>query len=508
MKSVPVITSPTLISGPRMAKQSALQGEILTDFAGLEALSDDWERLRAAGRRPEAFQRFGWSRAAWRALGQGRSLVTVVVRSGDEVVGLLPLSLEGRRLTWLATIQSDYNDLLADASDAGSVLAAAFDALLEPGAPDWRDCILEHVPADGNLPAAAASLPMHLRSRVTSGWLTPCPTLIIGDDREAALQPLIRKSSLKRHTKKLSKLGEVTFRHIEDRDEARSHLPTFFHQHIRRRAMAHDSSQMLLDEQRAFYEALVEELDPATTLRFGVLELDGRPVAYHFGFQSDRKLIWYKPAFDVDLWDEGPGEVLVRELLLYCLASGVREFDFTIGAVGFKERFANVVRLNETITFHRPPAAALARRPVVVGRDFAVRRPRVRGWFRDGRELAEQVLPERSPQKPERERRVRGDGDLAVRDGSLGDLADLSVFHPEEISADDLHAARKRIKAGDRLLVGTRDGEISHFAWLGQQRDGSPPVVHDRWVSPAHREDDEAMAALLAQAAEARGRPG
>ncbi len=467
---------------------SDLRAEIVTDFSRLEALAGDWERLREAGRRPEAFQTFGWARAAWRTLEPERTLATVVVHAGGEVAGVLPLTLEGRTLGFLASRQSDYNDLLADPASAAVVLEVALDALLAPDAPAWRECSLQNVPQDSNLAVSLRSLPWRLRARFVSGWFIPCPTLVIEGDRDEVLRPLIGKNSLKRHQKKLARRGEVSFRHIEDREEARSHLPTFFQQHIRRRAMAHDVSQMLDPEQRAFYEALVEELDPASTLRFGVLEVDGRPVAYHFGFQSDRKLIWYKPAFDIDLWDDGPGEVLVRQLLIYCQTADVREFDFTIGAVGFKSRFANEVRLNQTVTVHRSPAPALARRSLVAGRDWIVRRPRVRGWFREGKAHADRVLALRPRRGARRHHEAVGGAPgadaIAVREGSLGDLADLNVFYPSEVSPDDLHLARRRFKDGHQLFLGTQGEAVTQYAWLGDGR------IDDHWVAPARRGDE------------------
>ena len=114
---------------------------------------------------------------------------------------------------------------------------------------------------------------------------------------------MLAKDSLKRHQAKLQKKGKIAFRHLEDRDEIREHMVTFYIQHIRRRAMAGDPSRFLDPAERVLYEALVEELDPTRTLRFAVLELNDRPIAYHFGFEFDGKFIWYKPTFDVALWD-------------------------------------------------------------------------------------------------------------------------------------------------------------------------------------------------------------
>ena len=104
----------------------------------------------------------------------------------------------------------------------------------------------------------------------------------------------------------MRRLGSLRFYHLEDRGEIRRHLPRFFDQHILRRALAGGRSHFLVAENRLFYEHLIDGLDPSRELRFGVLELDGRPLAYHLGFEVNGRFTWYKPSFDVDYWDLSP----------------------------------------------------------------------------------------------------------------------------------------------------------------------------------------------------------
>jgi CelD/BcsL family acetyltransferase involved in cellulose biosynthesis len=147
----------------------------------------------------------------------------------------------------------------------------------------------------------------------------------------------------------LRQVGNVVFRHLESRGEIKSRLPEFYLQHIGRRALVGDESLFCRAESRTFYEALVDELDPEHELRFAVVELDGRTIAFHFGFECNGKFVWYKPAFDVDLRHYSPGEVLLRELFEYAGHRGLREFDFTVGGEAFKRRFANRTRHNHTM---------------------------------------------------------------------------------------------------------------------------------------------------------------
>ncbi len=76
-------------------------------------------------------------------------------------------------------------------------------------------------------------------------------------------------------------------------------------------------------------------------MRFGVLELDGRPLAWNFGFQVNGKFLLYQHTFDVDASEYTPGELLLWNLFEYAKNHVAREFDFGKGSEPYKNRFAN-----------------------------------------------------------------------------------------------------------------------------------------------------------------------
>lgn len=143
-------------------------------------------------------------------------------------------------------------------------------------------------------------------------------------DRHALLGEALKKGKTRYYQNRLRKLGKLTFRHLEDREEIRTHIPDFFRQYLARRTMGGDAELTRHAWLLALCESLVERVDPRTLLRFAILELDGRPIAYHLGFESHGRLIYYKPTFDLDHWDNSPGQVLLRELLEYCGDRGSR----------------------------------------------------------------------------------------------------------------------------------------------------------------------------------------
>src|ERR1700693_727428 len=141
-------------SAPRPA-----QCELVRDFARLEELSEEWDRLWRSSR-SEIFQQFAWTRAFWKTRGSKLSLCSVVVRDGVDIVGILPLASDGEAIRFLA--EADYNDLICDERRAPSVLAAAMQALFEMPV-RWSKCVLNNLSVDSRMVRHLPSLSPRVR---------------------------------------------------------------------------------------------------------------------------------------------------------------------------------------------------------------------------------------------------------------------------------------------------------------------------------------------------------
>jgi CelD/BcsL family acetyltransferase involved in cellulose biosynthesis len=487
-----------------------LQCELVSDFAHLEELAEHWERL-AQGSALEIFQRFAWTRAFWKAFGARLSLCSLVVYEHAEVVGILPLAISEDTIRFLA--EADYNDLICEERRAPAVLAAAVRALFEMPM-RWNTCVLNNLSAESRIVRHWPTLPLGLRHKAALHFVCPCPTIVAEQDRDIFAR-LARKDSLRRHENKLRRRGRLTFRHLESRQEMKQHLPRFFEQQIARRALLGQRSHFLDPDQRAFYTALVDELDPGSELRFAALELEGRPIAYHFGFQLHRKLIWYQSGFDVDLWHCSPGEVLIRNLLQYAYEMGLREFDFTTGGEMYKSRFANLTRNSSMLYLERKPysVAGAYRRLAALAKSAARRikeelkaRPRLynmlkKKWLSAADFRAQQLALYRRAGLLSYARLALGRifhnaifawdealvfsftaGALSPLDRptdcargmeislcGLSELAVLSLEHPDELPRSKRDLWLARLLNGERIYGLHGDGELAHLAWTAMR---------------------------------------
>ncbi len=459
MKEEGVLTS---AATPALEAASILTTEIVTDFQQLADLAAEWEQLWEVSSSATIFQSLPWARAWWRGFGSQVKLCAPVVRHGRTVVGILPLVHAGTSLRFLGVPGADYNDILCREEIAPEVVTIALRALLRT--PGWRTCRLSRLRQDSQLVRCAGQLPAGVLIHLNVFPVARRSALVLGESAESVVAAVQRKSVMKRHRNKLYRTGEVRFRHVETRAEAQRLLPSLFQQHIARRALAGESSQFLSREWQDFYASLLEEFDLDRQLRFSVLELDGRAIAYEIAFESRGTLLLYKPTFDVNAWELSPGDVLLSELLEFARQRKLEEVDFTIGDELYKEHFTN---------YRAPVLCAILERSVVWSR--------VRGLLGPGVRLAQtRVVRPLRRQLPAQMSRLRAcsthlwrtrvagkfeeplvylhdsgttggavQSPASARPAHLSDLAELALGDPRFFDSRLLHEYRVRLRNGD-----------------------------------------------------------
>ena len=345
----------------RGTAESGLRCEMVTTFGRLEELSAEWDRLWQADPRAEIFQSFAWARAWWQSFGAGLKLCTPVVHERNEVVLILPLVQHADTIRFLGAPQADYCDVLCSDLRTPELLAVALRVLLQL-APAWKECVLQNLPPHGRITQHWPELPHEFRRLAQSTFVSHSPTILFEGKKKEILDPLLQKKHLRRRLNKLGKAGKVRFRHIETRTEAQRHLTQFFQCQQRRYALLAKTSCFEEPQMRQFMRALLEQLDLCSNLRFGVLELDGSPLAWSWAFHTKGKFVFYQQTFDLDAAEYNPGEVLGYYLLLYAKEKVDREFDFVRGDEFFKSRFANHTRQLFNLYLERPGIQGRLRR--------------------------------------------------------------------------------------------------------------------------------------------------
>lgn len=318
----------------------------LTNCQEIEDVEEGWLRLWLQAPRPEVFMHHAWVRQILKVYGVQKGLHCMVVEDADGVLrGVLPLIRDfSGKLRFIGDPRSDYSDVLCAPDDGPSVVRLIIEALGSP-----RVLRLHAVPENSSLMAALRKTDW--RHRLTLDFEEACPAIEFDEDG-LVVQTLLKKDSLRRHEKKVAKLGTLSLRKLETQNDALAALPVLFDQHVARWRKTASPSLFENEDHRQFYEQLVRDEVMWTMVDFRLLLAGDRVVATHFGFFAMKRFLWYKPTFDPEIAELGPGEVLLKHLIGAAAAEGASEFDFTRGNEGFKQRFANVTRSNFLI--HSP----------------------------------------------------------------------------------------------------------------------------------------------------------
>jgi len=367
MSALPVTAALTGADSPAVARTSACEVpidiELIQQRELIPLTATEWNELVARNETNSIFQTYEWFDAWWQAFGDAHQLFFMVLRREGRVIGfgammLRNVSWRGRRLEFVGTGNADYQDFVLPYDKPAAMVSIC--RFLRQHASRWRSAWLCNVPSHSStldeLHKAGAGSKLHLVQEASMR----CPALRL-EGAGSEIQRLLQKYSLKRPLNWFSSRGEVRFRNVSALSEVQSLLPTFFDQHARRWHTAGRPSLFDAANQRTFYLALAAALHSAGWLLFSVLEFNGQPIAFHFGFDYFGSIIWYKPSFEVRYAEHSPGLLLTRKIIEDCVQRSKRELDFTIGEEAFKDRFANVSRSNVTLSvYHDLPNALRA----------------------------------------------------------------------------------------------------------------------------------------------------
>ncbi len=332
--------------------QTAIQTRVLSGFDDPSFGREQWEKLLHSGETDVVFLTWEWQRVWWEVFGQGQLLLVVAEQEG-EPVALAPLYTDAGMIYFIGSgFESYHLDFIGDTSDPETL-----DALLETArdtVPDFAGFefyfVADRAPTRQRLENVATRLGFESYEQ----WDVAAMTMDLLSD-SAATHAATRKKSLVRHENFFKREGELTITHLREAAAVRPQLEEFFAQHIARWAGTDSPSLFLTSAGRTFYERWMEMASERGWLRFTRIEWNGKPIAFHFGFNYQGRFIWYKPSFEIELARHSPGEVLLRQVLMAAIDEGASLFDFGTGDDEYKFRFATDFDRVRALAFY--PAA-------------------------------------------------------------------------------------------------------------------------------------------------------
>jgi CelD/BcsL family acetyltransferase involved in cellulose biosynthesis len=321
---------------------------------GLDALRESWTRLAAGS--GNVFAAWEWNDLWWCHYGRGRALRLAVSQGEDgQVDAIVPLFVWSRRpLRILRFIGHGHGDRLGpisvqDATQAAEqVLGRALDA-------DPHDLFI------GDWVAGDRDWASVLDARTVRS--TGYPILRLPDsswDAFLAAQSQRFRKNARNSRNRLEREREVSYRYADSATLERD-LDAALHLH-RGRFREHAGCLFCGDHERFQREFASLALERGW-LRLLLLEVDGAPAAFEYGFLFQNAYFAYQSGRD-PTWDRySLGFLLELESIRRAFEAGAAEYRFLGGEEGYKYRFTTEDPRLETIAVpatRRGRAAATA----------------------------------------------------------------------------------------------------------------------------------------------------
>ena len=352
---------------------------IVNHINEIESIAGEWDRLVLQSEFIDIFLTAGFTRAWWKAYGEGKTLCLYVVEDEDGKLRLIaPFYSEDttpRMLRLVGDFRADYGNIVFTKGDLQS-LEYFFSILWEKK--DWEMLYIRKVPGHSALLShfkMACDQESNFKDKLFS-WLAIGNYFVyrkwhqehprINHESLQNFAGLLGRYSYKRQISWFKKMGEIKYRTYSSRKEVKYYLPKFFELHIKNWEAKEQKSLFLLKQNRNFYEYLVEELEPYQAIRLDLLTLNEKIIGAHFGFTWDRRLYYYKPCYDPSLANHRPGKILLAYMISHAIEEGIEEFDLLKGTEPYKENYASDIRKTGSLKIYRSRLAvafnALARK--------------------------------------------------------------------------------------------------------------------------------------------------
>ena len=325
------------------------QVEALTEEKAVENLRGEWLELADQCETATVFQSFEWLMTWWRHLGRrfDRRLFVVSVRDASgKLVGIAPLMTSSwhgtplRRLSFVGTGATDYNDVIADTEHASTIITAIYDFLAAGS--NWHICDFAHL-RDGGLLRSHPPVETHLSSADFDH--EACPFLPFPNEGVDTWRALLQRYPKKTrdhigyYERRLSGIYEVDNHYVTQPSELDGAMSALFELHMRRWNKRWLPGVLNGKRVQAFHRSIASQFLEREWLRLHILVLDGDIQAALYCFRSKERTLYYQGGFEPTLARLSLGTVLTTTAIRDAIGDGATEFDFLRGDEPYKERW-------------------------------------------------------------------------------------------------------------------------------------------------------------------------
>ncbi len=298
----------------------------------MTAIGPEWQELVASAPTATPFQTWEWQSAWLRHYRRSKRLHIVIVREGNDLVGLFPLTRSTgpwRTVRAMGSVASDYLHPVARAGYEEAVAVEMGTHLRELAKVDLVDLhqIRETQPLIATAPA---------KTKIEQAT---CLVLDLPTSYEEYLGTLSK--SLRYDVRKLDKSlflsGSATVDQVTEREIGQG-LDILFEQH-KLRWKKRGLPGAFLGRAQAFHHDWARQAIRKGWLWLSILRLDGEPIGAIYAMRLGDTCYYYQAGFDPAQGSISPGTLLVAATIKRAIDEGVSHFDFLRGDEPYKRRW-------------------------------------------------------------------------------------------------------------------------------------------------------------------------
>jgi CelD/BcsL family acetyltransferase involved in cellulose biosynthesis len=296
-------------------------------------LSSEWDALCDVADGATPFQRPAWT-VAWLAHFGAEPPVVLAVRSGRDLVGLLPAFVREaggvRTLSLLGAGPSDHLDALAAPGHAQATLDAVHE-WLHAARLEWSACAFDEI--------GPRALLRELRSpagtRATIQPQSVCPVLV--SQGEAEVERVVPRAQLGRLRKAHQRARTVGRVEVERADgDVDGAMRGLLALQAKRWELCSEAGTLGDARARRMHADVARAFAARGALRVYRLSIGGRTAAVVVGLREGTRVCLYLQGSDPSLERASPGMLVVGFAIADALAEGAGEVDFLRGGDAYK----------------------------------------------------------------------------------------------------------------------------------------------------------------------------
>lgn len=276
-----------------------------------------------------------WLKVWWKEFGAGSDLHLYAVREGEDLIGIAPLLVTGEKASLLGdTDVCDYLDFIVTPGKEQEFFDVLLDHLgeqsithldlrpLRPESTVFTDLV--GVAQDRGCEISRHREDVTLELDLPATW-----------DEYLLMLKGKQRHEIKRKLRRLHEAADINYRVVEDIEEVRDLMDTFFALFERSRE---DKAAFMTERMASFFNSLAEAMAEVNILKLFILELDTIPAAAAMCFDYDSTIYLYNSGYDRRFSSLSVGVLCKALSIKDSIQRGRKKYDFLKGDEAYKHR--------------------------------------------------------------------------------------------------------------------------------------------------------------------------